>query len=159
MFITNNAFKARFHNLLGDPADHFWVAAELALSNPWFLVRFRITETAEGEDACPRTRTMLLTDVQDVESMAKNEPDEPLLQLESVQIVSPGHLNGTEGWKMEPLTAVWTAEEPSDARHLVHIYEIEGGVRYATSGLETPIDELRNETLWLQFPAPEETRH
>ncbi|WP_296699197.1 hypothetical protein [Rhodoferax sp.] len=155
MFITNNASRSPVSNLLGDPAAHYWGAAELALCRPWFLVTFLHTESIDGEDAFSRTRTMLLSNVEDVESMAQQETGGSL-QFESVQVITPGHLNGTGGWKMEPLDSVWTAEEPSVAGQVVEIYETKAGVKYAVSMLGTPVDELRKETLWLRFPVLEE---
>lgn len=151
MLITDNAFRSPVSNLLGDPAAHYWKAAELALCHPWFLVTFLHTESGDGEDAFAITRTMLLFNVEDVENMAQQETGGSL-QFESVQVITPGHLNGTGGWKMEPLDAVWTAKEPSVAGQVVEIYETKAGVKYAVSMLGTPVDELRNVTLWLRFP-------
>ncbi|MGB4782667.1 MAG: hypothetical protein WBH61_11650, partial [Candidatus Methylomirabilis sp.] len=112
MFITNDAFISPISSLLGNPAEHYWAAAELALCRPWFLVTFRHTQVTDGANAFEMTRTMLLSNVKDIESWAQQE-NGGSMQLESVLLVSPGPLNGTQGWKMEPLSAVWTAEEPS----------------------------------------------
>lgn len=155
MFITNDAFRSPISNLLGDPSEQYWVAAELALRHPWFLVTLRHTEALDDEDAVI-TRTMLLSNVKDVERLAHPETDGPM-QFESVFVITPGHLNGTEEWKMEPLNAVWVAEEPSATSQVVEIYETKGGVKYARSMLETPIEELLNETLRFRFPAQEKT--
>lgn len=155
MFITNNAFRSPVSSLLRDPAAYYWEAAELALCHAWFLVTFLHTESVGGEDAFAVTRTMLLFNVEDVEGIAQQETSGSL-QFESVQVITPGHLNGTGGWKMEPLDAVWTAEEPSVVGQVVEIYETKAGVKYAVSMLGTPVDELRNVTLRLRFSILEE---
>jgi phage terminase large subunit-like protein len=95
---------------------------------------------------------MLLSNVKDIERMAHRETRAPL-HFESVLIITPGDLNGTSGWKMEPLHAVWFAEEPSAAGQVAEIYETTAGVKYARSMHETPIKELLNETLQFRFPS------
>lgn len=151
MIITNSAFSLPFFNLLGGPDEQHWAAAELALCLPWFVVTLRQDETVDGE-AAVITRTMLLSEVNDIERLVSQDADGPL-QVESVLLVTPGHLNGTQGWKMESLNAVWVAEDPLDAGQVVEIFETKTGVKYSRSMLETPIEELRNETLRFRFPA------
>ncbi|MDO8777963.1 MAG: hypothetical protein Q7K57_56455 [Burkholderiaceae bacterium] len=154
MFITNDAFRSPISSLLGNPAEQYWAAAELALCRPWFLVTFRHTQAKDDADAFEMTRTMLLSNVKDIECWVQQEKGGSL-QLESVLLVSPGPLNGTQSWKMEPLSAVWTAEEPSAAGQVVDIYETKAGVKYARSMLDTPIEDLHNETLRFRFTARE----
>ena len=151
MFITNNAFRSPISGILGNPDEQYWAAAELSLHQPWFLVTFRHSELIEGADAFEITRTILLSHVKDLERWAQQQSDGSL-QLESVQVITPGHINGAHAWKMDSLEAVWTAEEPSVAGQAVEIYETTAGVKYAQSLLETPITELHNETLRYRFP-------
>ena len=152
MFITDNAFKSPISGLFGECEEQYWLAAEVALQHPWFLVTFRQKEPIDDVDAIEIKRTMLLADVADVECLAQQEAG-GLQQFESAQVVTPGHLNGTDGWKMDPLAAVWTAEEPAEPGQAVEILETRAGVKYARSMLETPIGELRNQTLRCRFPA------
>lgn len=154
MFITNQAFKSPISQLLGNPDEQYWAAAELALCHPWFLVTFRHTQETDATDTLEITRTILLSNVTDVEHWAHQEQGGSM-QLESVLLVSPGHLNGTDGWRMEPLSAVWTAEEPSTGGQMVDIYETRAGVKYVHSMLGTQIGELHNETLRFRFTAPD----
>ena len=154
MFITNNAFRSPISSLLGNLDAQYWTAAELALCRPWFLVKFRYTQETDDTDTFEMTRTMLLSNLTDVELWALQEQGGSM-QLESVLLVSPGHLNGTDDWKMEPLSAIWTAEEPSTGGQIVDIYETRAGVKYVHSMLETQIEELRNETLRFRFTAPD----
>ena len=151
MFITSSAFRSPLSDLLRDPTEQYWVAAELALQHPWFLVTFRQTQSIDDGNAFEANRTMLLSNVRDVESLAQQETGGPL-HFECAHVITPGHLNGTDGWKMEPLNAVWMAEEPSVAGQLAEIYETRAGVKYVRSMLETPIEELRNAIVRFRLP-------
>jgi hypothetical protein len=150
MFITNKAFRSSISAILADPVEQRWTVTEMPVDLPWFLVTFRHVESIDGSDAFEITRTVLLSDLKDLEPWAHLET-EGSLHLESVQVITPGYVNGTHDWKMDPLKAVWTAEEPSVAGEIVEIYETTAGVKYAYSFLETPISELQNETLQNRF--------
>jgi hypothetical protein len=109
MFLTYKEHKAAF-NPFGDGLTH-WRAAELALHRPWFLVSISHPDSTE-DDSFRVNRTMLMSSISDVEALT--QPDASTkLQLDSVYIVTPGHLNGSSQWRMDPLKAVWKAEEPS----------------------------------------------
>lgn len=156
MFITNNACRLPVSDLLEGRAQTYWAAAELALNQSWFLVTFSQTESIDDGNALEVGRTMLISNIADVEGLtqmgAEGQP-----RLDSVLIVTPSHVNGTDSWKMEPLQAVWMAEEPSVSGQVVKIYETCAGVKYARSMLGTPIEGLRNMTLRFRFPVPEKT--
>ena len=151
MFITTSAFRSPLSDLLRDPTEQYWVAAELALQHPWFLVTFRHSELNEDGNAFEANRTMLLSNVRDVENLAQQETG-GTLHFESAYVITPGHLNGTDGWKMEPLNAVWMAEEPSAVGQVAEIYETRAGLKHVRSMLETPIEELRNAIVRFRLP-------
>lgn len=94
----------------------------------------------------------MLSSVDDLEVFVQMEAD-ALLKLESVLIITPGHVNGSDTWKMETLKSVWTAEEPSAPGQLVDIFETLAGVTYARSMLETPVESLHNKTLRFSWVA------
>lgn len=94
---------------------------------------------------------MLVSEIADVEGLAQMEVASRL-QLDSVLIVTPGAFNGTSQWKMEPLRAVWRAEEPSELGQLVHIYETAEGTTYADSMLATPVNRFGQKVLYRTFP-------
>lgn len=74
------------------------------------------------------------------------------LQLDSVFIVTPGHVNGTNQWRMEPLRNVWRAEEPSEPGQMAEIYETAEGVTYVDSMLATPAKRFGKKVLHRTFP-------
>jgi len=148
MFVTYKEHKAPF-NPFGEGLTH-WRAAELALQRPWFLVSVSQPDSND-KDSFRASRTMLVSSITDVEGLAQTEVPNHL-QLDSVFIVTPGHFNGTNQWKMEPLRAVWKAEEPSQLGQLADIYETAEGLTYADSMLATPVKRLRKKILHRTFP-------
>jgi hypothetical protein len=148
MFVTYKEHKAP-RNPFGDGLTHWW-AAELALERPWFLVSISQPDSID-DDSFRVSRTMLMSNISDVEALTKLDVASRL-QLDSVFIVTPGHFNGTSQWKMEPLRAVWRAEEPSALGQLADIYETAEGVTYADSMLATPLRRLRKKVLHHTFP-------
>ena len=140
MFVTYEEHKTPFSGIFGDGEMH-WRAAELALQRLWFLVSVSDFESLDSRDSFRASRTMLLSRIADVEELAELESASHL-QLESVFIVTPGHVNGTNRWKMEPLRASWKADEPSAPDLLADIYETAEGATYVDSVLGTSAKKL-----------------
>lgn len=150
MFITNIAFKSPVSNLLCSKSETYWQAMELALFRPWFMVSYRQTESDNGQ-TYELGRTIFLADVQSVEGFVSQECGE-LLKFDAVQIVTPGHMNGTTHWKMEVLRAVWSAPEPDAPGHCADVFETNDGFFYSHSMLGTAIDGLKDKAI--RFIAP-----
>ncbi len=101
---------------------------------------------------------MLLSDVQDL----KEAIDEPLAIVDDIQIATPGLLNKTGYWKLEPLKRVYTGVEDG----LVNGYRGEGQrgsalifeTRYADSYVYAneakTKAELSDITLYVECPEP-----
>lgn len=149
MFITDTAFRSPVSDLFGDASVTYWHATELALHHSWFLVTVRQVES--DDDAFVVGRTMMLSRASDVEDLIQQN-SAGLLRFESVQVITPAHVNGSEHWKMDPLLAVWVADEPSFPGQIAEVYETSEGVKYVISMLGTPIDQLRHQAL--RFRAP-----
>lgn len=150
MFITNNAFRSPISDLLADPSETYWQATELALHHPWFLVTFRQLDLSDHEPF-EIGRTVLLSNVGEMEQLI-NQDSGGRLVFDSIQVITPGHINGSDQWKMEPLHAAWSAQEPNVEGQTLEVYETIAGVRYVNSILGTSIDDLQMETLIARFP-------
>ena len=150
MFLTYEEHKAPFLDLFGDGLTR-WKATELALQRSWFLVSVSQPDSIDDSDSFRVSRTMLVSNIADVEGLAQMEVTNQL-QLDSVLIVTPGHINGTDRWKMEPLRTAWRAEEPSAPGQMAEIYETADGVTYVDSMLATPAKRLRKKVLHRTFP-------
>lgn len=151
MFVTNEACKATFPRFFAAPDELYWTAAKLALHVPWFLVRFSQTEETDGGENIEFHETVMLTDVRDVACLVHSRA-EGVLKSATAYVITPGHVNGTNDWKMESLKAVWMASEPNTPERAVMILETLEGLRYGMSSVETPLEALCNWTLSFRVP-------
>ena len=74
------------------------------------------------------------------------------IKIDSVQIVTPGHINCSDHWKMDKLRAVWSAQEPECEGQTADLYETSDGVWYAHSILGTSLDDLTSRTMRFSSP-------
>lgn len=145
MFNTKEDFRSPLSALMSVDGDTSWLAAELALEVPWFMVVFVQPTLAGHEVVLMRSRTMMFAHIQDVESLLA-EHAKGQVKVVSVLVVTPGHLNGSGRWKMELLKAVWMAQEPSvEGPPTGEMYETDEGVKYTRYG--TPSEKLKNPVL------------
>jgi hypothetical protein len=151
MFITNTALRSQIPNPFSSPEEQYWLAVELALHNSFFLVTIREMESIRGVNVPLRLNTMLVANVIDIERLAQQNADS-LLQFVSAMIMTPARINGTGTWKMEPLTAVWVADEPEVTGAKVEICETNSGAKYITSISNASLDKLINQHLRYRFP-------
>ena len=153
MFITNDAFRSPVSALLHDSTESYWLCTELALQQTWFIVTLRQFETTD-EDAAEVERTLLLSSLGQVEQVMRQNAG-GLLACDSVHVITPRHVNGSEQWRMDLLSAAWVAHEPSAKGQTANIYETAAGEKYAHSHLGTPIHELQLERLLFRLPIKE----
>ncbi|WP_306283494.1 MULTISPECIES: hypothetical protein [unclassified Pseudomonas] len=101
-----------------------WHQVSRLLRTHWYHVTVqakhqgRITEAALMVDSEPRLQQMLIA--QDAETF-----------ITDVQVVTPGYMNGTEGWRMETLTKVTLGEDDNEC--FVCLLEVETGSKYHSS--------------------------
>ena len=151
MFITNASFRSEISDTLCEPDDQYWLAVELLMHKHWFVVTIRQMELIDGKRVPVRLRNILLANVSDIERLAQQD-NEALTQFESAMIMIPVRHNGTGTWKMEPLVAVWVADEPEAPGKIVEIYETQSGAKFLTAFSTASLDELKNQTLRYRFP-------
>jgi hypothetical protein len=150
MFITNQAYKSPLSGFFGDSTESHWLAVELAIRSPWFLVSFQEFESRSVE-AFSVARTMMIHSVEALEQLLQ-ESDHGLLKFDSVHIITPSHMNGTDQWQMDLLDCIRMAEEPSPQGQNVDVFETRGGARYARLMLGTSIEDLRIGEVRFQAP-------
>lgn len=149
MFITRDAFRSPMATLFCQAGDSCWIAAELVLPQTWFLVNFEQVDNGE-KDGFAYERTMLFTDFQSVEQLIGANPKEGI-HLRSVHILTPGHVNGTNNWKMDRLSAVWLGKEPVSEYIPMNIFETISGDKYSASFVGLTAEELQIESLKFRF--------
>ena len=151
MFITNDAHKSKLSGLMAGSHETYWNAVELSLNIPWFFVELNQTESGNDSESIEFGRTLLLTNIEDVENLLKLQKS-ALFVVEAVHVVTPKYINGTEGWRMDQLESIWIGKEPNEPSLMVDVFQVRGGVRYARSYSDTPADGLIDPVLRFQIP-------
>lgn len=151
MFLTYTPWKSKFHSALCGPTQQYWLGVELALKKPWFLMTVSQIQLVEGGEDIVFRRDIMVSSVAEVERLAQQEGDR-LQKLESAMILIPNWINGKESWTMEPLAAVWVADEPDAPGAPVEICETQSGAKFVTTFGACDLEELTNHTLRYRFP-------
>ena len=156
MFVTQDAFKSPLSGMFGEPGQHHWLAAELALAQHWFMAQVVQRPFPKEKDPHELDRTLFLSRLADLTILAHPDPT-GTTRLASAFIVMPAYAKGGMDWRMERLRAVWTANEPDSTEEVeetAEIFETESGAVYNFSLHKTPVEKLLNRVLACQFPIP-----
>lgn len=127
MFQTVDSTRDPVFSALAGEGRHVWSAVSLPLNRPWFFVSY----TCFTEDG-PHTSSIMVDSASKILEIAGLIGDQ--VRLDDVLLVSPGWVNQTTGWKMEPLAAIWEGQDPLRSVK-AQIFVLTDGRRY----LETPL--------------------
>jgi len=129
-----------------DQTELVWKSVRMNLLSPYFHVL--ICPRSQEEGLCGFTT--LLSDIQHLQ-LASCQAE---VVIEEVQLVSPGHMNGSGRWRMDRLDSIHIGSETSDGAHwqLAYVYVLSNGERYLDSALAESENELRD--IEKVFPAP-----
>ncbi len=112
MFETNDMAKLENPlSLLGDE-NYLWSHVSLRIHIPWFYLIYSV----EVENKIPKRDILFITNINDL----INIHNEPQMIIEHVYLVSPGHLNKSDQWMMEPIENILSGIEP-DHDQLAHV--------------------------------------
>lgn len=121
MFRTSTSDQHPITSLVSHQGVAYWTLVEVTRQLPWFLVQ--VTRRGDDQDLehdanksfiVPEERVLDLVRLQDI----------PRLWIESISIISPGYMNDSAGWQMNPLAAIWTAAEPDEPSREATLYEL-----------------------------------
>ncbi len=146
MFETHDSAELPIPPGLGDPGIRMWSYVVCRLFVPWIHVVRRVNHEEDGEPYALH-ETLFLTHV---EQLLQLQGD-PEVKIVTIDLVSPGHLNGSDRWKLEPLAEIWEGIEPGTDVQMAHVYVLKNGARYLDSGLASSESELRNLRRLLAF--------
>ena len=135
MFETND--MSRMNNpltLLGDD-NYLWSNVSLRLHVPWFYVVYSI----DYEDDSKNLDILFVSNIKELINMS----NEIIVHIDQVYLVSPGHLNKSDKWMMEPIDKIMEGSEP-EYNQISHIYIVENGNRYIDSGFGSKEEKLIN---------------
>ncbi|WP_313570113.1 hypothetical protein [Comamonas terrigena] len=147
MFHTNDANKHPLSNAYGK-GNHVWIAAEVQLRLPLFMVEFNCQEVDEEGDDLSILRTLFLARGDDVFNLVSDLT--PRNSLRSVALLTPtsGELGSI--WSINQLTSIWEAEDPSDSHLKLKVFSKADGSYYVDSMLEIDACQLQD---WHQLVA------
>ena len=150
MFATFGNDRVEIPSFFGrDPGEAVWRNVWLRLFTPYFHVLMSPRNT----DADQCSFTVLTTDVRQLQLAADN----PDAKIEDVQLVSPGHLNGTGHWRMDGLASIHAGIEAieDDQQQYALVYVLRNGSRLLDASVATAEHELEKSRA--VFVVPEES--
>lgn len=109
MFITNRQAEVKGSNIMLEPGHQGWHFVQPHLMSPWFH-----TTIARFEDGLEIRDVVFVDSLQSLTSIL--ELAEAGVQVKSVQLVSPGWLNGAGDWRMEVLMEVAQSRDGTSLR-------------------------------------------
>ena len=131
MFQTYDINKQ--HSPFCSDGEHVWDLVSFILNQPWFHVTILVTDD-HGDKF---ERSVMLKELHQIVALLQRND----LKLRFVDVVSPGFVNGSGRWKMEPLKEVWLRKQEDDLNEYRydHVFILESGEKY--SSLASPPED------------------
>ena len=110
MFITNRQAEVNGSQTMLEPGHQGWHFVQQHLMSSWFhTTRARYEDGLEIYDVVFVDSLQTLTSILDLTELG--------VRVKSVQLVSPGWLNGTGDWRMEKLLEVTQSQDGTSLRY------------------------------------------
>ncbi len=151
MFTTYNGWRSKMHDCFCAPNQQFWSGVELGLKKPWFVITVCHTESSVGTKGVEYLRDIMVSNVSDIEIFAQKDVASSQ-RLVSAMIVIPNSAGEAGAWSMEPLAAIWTADELVAPGVSVDICETQSGSKIVATFGASSMAELTNLTLRYRLP-------
>lgn len=113
MFITNKQAEVKGSQAMLEPGHQGWHFVQQHLMSPWFH-----TTIVRCEDGLEFHDVVFVDGLQALTSLL--ELTETGVQVRSVQLVSPGWLNGTGDWHMDILLEIARSQDGASLRYTLH---------------------------------------
>ena len=133
MFITNEASNIFNPFSPKENKEYIWSNVSLRLHIPWFYIVYSV----EGEYG---THSSMVLVASVVHLIDLNNDDQ--INIQQAYLVSPGYVNSTDQWRIEPIKEIFSGIEP-EYEQMSYIYVLENGGRYVCSDLNSKEEELR----------------
>ncbi|MDZ4076407.1 MAG: hypothetical protein U1E04_16835 [Hylemonella sp.] len=144
MFVTQKSYQAPFSVDLGGGMRTYWRAAELAVTQVWFIVTIGHTgvrKRARGSGLnIESTTTLLIAEPNEVVKLFDSPPD--TMTILAVRAVIPKFNSIGEDWEMSEVSAIWQYQVDSDdgADEVpIEVIETENGQMLPCYPVEGPI--------------------
>jgi hypothetical protein len=103
-----------------------WAFVAQTTNREWFFVTHEYFQDGDPDYVC--AQQFLIPDVIGLMSLINSDSDSAFVSR--VQLVSPGWLNGTDEWRMEPLTRLLAIPGEDGSKY---VYEVASGCTYPAS--------------------------
>lgn len=145
MFLTSINARDPMMSALAGEDQHVWTYLNLTSARPWFLASFRV-ETPESEI----TETVFLAYVEQVCDLLRQQQDD--FQVTQLLLVSPGWLNESGNWLMQPLQEIWLGDRGIGRAYM---YCLPDGTQYIDSAASKDLPFLPRERLAVFHASPQ----
>lgn len=135
MFRTYKHAEIPTSTLFDDEAQ-LWRYVEHGLHRPWFYVTL-----AECHEGLTLRNMLMVADVRTLEILLAEQHHD--MKIEAVQLVSPGYINKSSRWMMEPLAEVAQVSS-ANAGPPIYIYSVEGEKQYVEGDDVSLLEERIN---------------
>jgi hypothetical protein len=142
MFRTVPQAEVSIPRLFSLNGERAWSVVFKPICLPWFYMTYLIDHRDDDT-----SQTVLVSSTEQLLAFPLEDGDFSVLEI---QLVSPGWINGTGRWKMEPLTEIWRARE-KESGQLADIFVLQNRSRYAVTALGPVESELDNPRLVARF--------
>lgn len=137
MFETNEA--ARLPSFFANDGEYLWSHIGIHLQHAWLQVSYRITVENDQDIS----ETILLSHVDQLIEMQNRDN----IKIAFVDLVSPGYVNGSDRWKMEPLREIWLCASDKWPNQQEYVFLLESGARYKGLGAASSENEFHEDRL------------
>lgn len=137
MFETHDQAEIPIRPEFRDSGERLWAYVRTRLHVPWLHVVYAQTHVEDGESYTLREMAFL-SEARQLELLQLT----PGVRLIAVDLMTPGHMNGSGRWQLEPLSEIWQGTVPKMEGHVAHVYVLKDGRRYVDAAFDTSEDEL-----------------
>lgn len=127
MFETHEAARVDVPAGLADEGEYVWEFIYSRLHMHWFHV---VAENTHEVDGYRELRIFYFIRVEDLLAITES----PDWEVTEADLMSPGHMNGTGRWAMDPLVKILKGRESRmEHEQYGYVFVLENGERYAWS--------------------------
>lgn len=146
MFETHDHAEIPLRPEFRDAGERLWAYVRTRLHVPWLHVVYGQTHVEDGETYTLR-ETVFLSEPEQMESLQQT----PDLRIIAVDLMTPGHMNGSGRWQLEPLSEIWQGTVPNMEGHVAHVYVLKDRRRYVEQAFDATEDELLDKRCVLEL--------
>lgn len=144
MFCTSPDGEINRLPLFESDDEYWWSYVRLPLFTPYFMI---VCSESNSESS----QTLFLQTIRQLAQVLSDTS----IEMNTVQLVSPGHMNGTGAWQIDVLERVFQGLEVNEKDHkqYAYVYAVASGGRYLESCVANAETDLSDLELLLDLSA------